>query len=307
MNSVASAAGHSALQVFSSSGKRAWHGGERDREIGAVAGAHADGAEGAGRRAEIGAGRRRCVVVAEQIVEEAAALAARGVGILRAAIVLRQRRQHRAALVLAVGAAEAAAAQPLEAGGDLVEIAAHLLDLVVDRTALRRLAVEQREEAGAVAAHALGLQRDAIEFGLLLWLRLPDSGGSARPWPGSPLPAPRSMVASCASSRWHIGLACGALLRRRRRRVRRVASARRASRARARRLPSSTAQVKIQRERGSQSASAAYPAIETIIRAAFRSLKRAAEAAWLRPGASNTRFSGQRHVVSGAQVWQSSA
>jgi hypothetical protein len=50
-------------------------------------------------------------------------------------------------------------------------LAAHLLDLVVDRTALRGAAVEQREEARAFAAHALGLLRDPIEFGLLLGLR----------------------------------------------------------------------------------------------------------------------------------------
>ena len=48
------------------------------------------------------------------------------------------------------------------------EIAAHLLDLVVDRTALRRLARKQREETGTVAAHPLGLRGDAIEFALLL-------------------------------------------------------------------------------------------------------------------------------------------
>ena len=97
---------------------------------------------------------------------------ARGGRILRAAIVLRQRHQHRAALVFAIGAADAAAAQALEAGRDLLEIGAHLLDLVVDRRALRRLAVEQREEARAFAAHPLGLLRDAIEFALLLGLGL---------------------------------------------------------------------------------------------------------------------------------------
>src|SRR5205807_10341433 len=136
----------------------------------AIAGADTDGAEGAGRRAEIGTGRReRLVVVAEQTVDEVAGTA-RGSGVLRAAIVLRERRQHRAALVLAIGAANAAAAQPLKAGGDLVEIGAHLLNLVVDRTALGGPAVEQREEARAFAAHPLGLQRDPIEFGLLLGL-----------------------------------------------------------------------------------------------------------------------------------------
>ena len=93
---------------------------------------------------------------------------ARGVGILRPAIVLRERGQDRAALIFAIGAAEPAAAQPLEAARDLIEIGPHLLDLVVDRTALRRLAGEQREEPGTVAAHALGLLGDAIELGLLL-------------------------------------------------------------------------------------------------------------------------------------------
>ena len=113
-------------------------------------------------------GRAGTGVVAEQVVEEAAGPRARGVGVLRAAIVLRQREQHRAALVVALGVAGAAAAQPLEAGGDLVEIAAHLLDLGIDRAALRRLAGEQREEAGGVAAHAFRLRGDAVEFGLLL-------------------------------------------------------------------------------------------------------------------------------------------
>ena len=92
-------------------------------------------------------------------------------GILRAAVVLRECGQHRAALLIALEAADAAAAQPFEAGGDLVQVAAHLLDLVVDRTALRRLVGEQREEAGAVAAHALGLRGDAVELG-----RLPGRG-----------------------------------------------------------------------------------------------------------------------------------
>ena len=65
-----------------------------------------------------------------------------------------------------------AASQAFEARGDLVEIAAHLLDLVVDRTALRRLPVEQREEARAVAAHPLGLRGHAVELALLARLRV---------------------------------------------------------------------------------------------------------------------------------------
>src|SRR5229473_6765078 len=53
-------------------GEAGRHGGERDRKIGAVAGADADGAEGAGLRTEIDAWRHRIVVVAEQIVEKIA-------------------------------------------------------------------------------------------------------------------------------------------------------------------------------------------------------------------------------------------
>ena len=125
---------------------------------------------GRDRRSAAAARCRIVVVAAEQIGRGScrrSGCGRRGVGILRAAIVLRERGQHRAALVVAIGAAEAAAAQPLQIAGDLIEIGAHLLDLVVDRTALRRAAVEQREEAGAFAAHALGLQGDAIEFALL--------------------------------------------------------------------------------------------------------------------------------------------
>src|SRR5436190_3169290 len=146
-------------------GEAGGHGGERDRKISAVAGADADGAEGAGLRTEIGTRRHR-IVVAEQIVEKIAG-AAHGVGILRPAVALGQREQDRAALIVPVGAAEATA-QPLEAGRDLLQIGPHLLDLIVDRTALRRLAGEQREKSRAVAAHPLGLERDPIEFALLL-------------------------------------------------------------------------------------------------------------------------------------------
>jgi hypothetical protein len=79
----------------------------------------------------------------EQTVHEVAGTAARGGGVLRAAIVLRERQQHRAALVLALVAPDAAAAQPLQAGGDLVEIGAHLLDLVVHRAAFGGAPAEQ--------------------------------------------------------------------------------------------------------------------------------------------------------------------
>ncbi|MGY4290007.1 hypothetical protein ACVWXO_009273 [Bradyrhizobium sp. LM2.7] len=107
-----------------------------------------------------------------RLLRKLPALRLRGVGVLRAAIVLREGDQHRATLTVALRteAAGAAAAQAFEIAGDLVQVGAHLLDLGVDRAALRRLAVEQREEAGGIAAHALGLHGDAVELGLLLGL-----------------------------------------------------------------------------------------------------------------------------------------
>src|ERR1700676_3215363 len=64
-------------------GETAGNGGKGDRKISAVAGADADGAEGAGVRAEIGAGCAWIVVVvAEQIIQKIARTA-RGVGVLR--------------------------------------------------------------------------------------------------------------------------------------------------------------------------------------------------------------------------------
>ena len=160
------------------------HGGERDREIGAVAGADADRAIGAGLRADIGTRRRiRSVVVAEQVVQEiAGAAAARGIGILRPAIVLRERHQHRAALIVAIGAAEAAAAQPLEAGGDLIEIGAHLLDLVVDRTALRGLAVRTARRIRSCRSPSAWPARSRDRVRPAAWWRHPGSAGSGRPW-----------------------------------------------------------------------------------------------------------------------------
>ena len=53
--------------------------------------------------------------------------------------------------------------------------------------------------------------------------------------------------------------------------------------------------------RGEQSAFQAYPAIESDIARRLKTPKRAAKAA------CNSRFSGQRHVVSGAPMWQAAA
>ena len=227
-------------------------------------------------------------MVAEQIVQKVAA-AARGIGVLRPAIVLGQRRQHRAALAFALGAAEAAAAQPLEAGGDLVQIAAHLLDLVVDRTALRRLAREQREETGTVAAHPLGLRGDAIEFALLLGggflvaadlLFLGRIAAAAAAVDGRQLRfqprAHRIERRAALQGRRRPGFICA------------EASTLSAT------APSSAAQARNPAGEGGHSTFQPYPAIETT-----RRPKSAADAA------PHTRFSGQRHVVSGAPVWRS--
>ncbi len=55
----------------------------------------------------------------------------------------------------------------LQVGQHLVEVGAHLLDLVVDRAALLRLAAEQREQAAALAAIAPRLRREPVDLGLL--------------------------------------------------------------------------------------------------------------------------------------------
>ena len=97
-------------------------------------------------------GRLRGTAAAEQVLEEAAGPAVGVLTILRAAIVLAERHQDAAALPLALAAV---ALQPLDLGQGAVEVRPHLLDLVVKRSALRRLAAEQREEAAALAAQAL--------------------------------------------------------------------------------------------------------------------------------------------------------
>ncbi len=104
---------------------------------------------------------------AEQRIEEAlrAAWAIGGGGILRAAIVLRQLPDQRAALTVLI---VAAALELLEFAHHVVEIAAHLLDLRGDRPALRRQRREQREKSFAGAAVLVRLRDGAVEIGLLL-------------------------------------------------------------------------------------------------------------------------------------------
>src|SRR5262249_7897787 len=62
----------------------------------------------------------------------------------------------------------AVALQPLDVGQRAVEVCTHLLDLIVERAALRRLSAEQGEKAAALATQALGLLAEAVELGLLL-------------------------------------------------------------------------------------------------------------------------------------------
>src|SRR5262249_29958757 len=83
----------------------------------------------------------------------------------RTAVVLAERHQHAAALPLALAAVTL---QPLQLAEIAVEVRPHLLDLVVERTALRRLSAEQREEAAARATQPLRLLAEPVEVGLLL-------------------------------------------------------------------------------------------------------------------------------------------
>src|SRR5262249_20803977 len=85
--------------------------------------------------------------------------------ILRAAVVLPERGQHAAALRFAFAAV---ALQPLDIAERAVEVGAHLLDLIVERAALRRLSAEHREEAAALAAVSLRLLAQAVHPRLLL-------------------------------------------------------------------------------------------------------------------------------------------
>src|SRR5438876_2966036 len=146
-------------------GETARHRRVRNGEVVAVAGAHAQRPVGArGRRVRHRHGRE--AAAAEQVLEEAAAPAAGGVlAILRAAIILAECHQEGAALALALAAV---ALQPLDLTQGAVEIRAHLLDLIDDRTALRRLSTEQGEEPAALATQALRLLAEPIELGLLL-------------------------------------------------------------------------------------------------------------------------------------------
>src|SRR5205807_4272634 len=100
----------------------------------------------------------------EQRLEKIARLH-RGGAVLRAAIVLRERDQDRTALGLAVGAV---ALHALKVGERTVEVGPGLLDLIVERAALRRLSAEQGEEAAAFATDPPPLRGQPVEFALEL-------------------------------------------------------------------------------------------------------------------------------------------
>ena len=188
---MASAAGTQiALQVFSSSAKRVGTVANEIGKINAVAGTHADGTIGALRcaRPESAALRRIAGLLPPNRLSEEIAAALRSRPRWRiagrncsapSASSTERRWPSRSGLNPA-----AAAAQALQVGGDLVEIGAHLLDLGVDRPALRRLAIEQREESGTVAAHALGLHGARDRVRPAAWPGSPHNGGSGRPCRG---------------------------------------------------------------------------------------------------------------------------
>src|SRR5262249_29307724 len=134
------------------------HGGIGNWEIVAVAGPHAERPVGA-RKRSIGRGAQ----AAEQAVEKAARSGVNVLPVLRSAIILPERHQDAPALVLALAAI---ALQPLDLRQGAVEIGAHLLDLIVERTTLRRLSAEQGEKAGAVAPGRLVCVAGAVGLGL---------------------------------------------------------------------------------------------------------------------------------------------
>ena len=84
--------------------------------------------------------------------------------ILGTAVVLAERDQDRAPLRFALAAV---ALHALQLAHEAVEVRPDLLDLVVERAALRRLSAEQCEEAAALAAHAAGLLAEPVEVRLL--------------------------------------------------------------------------------------------------------------------------------------------
>src|SRR6202011_4131030 len=155
-------------------GEAARHGGEGDRVVVAVAGAHAQGPVGSGLR-HVGAageeargGTRGDVAAAEQGLEEVLRARRRGGAILRSAVVLGELPEDRAALVAPVGRV---ALQTLQIAVEAVEIAAHALDVAVDVGALGRLAAEQ-EESRAFAPVAASDRLKPVELGLLLARRV---------------------------------------------------------------------------------------------------------------------------------------
>ena len=247
---MASAAGHSALQVFSSSGKRGGHGGERDREIGAVAGADADGAEGAGLRPEIGARQAFGLLLllpnrlSRKLPGPRAALAYCGPQLFCASAVSTERRWL---------SRSAPPIPPLRRRSRLVVIWSRLPRicwiwlLTGPHCADWPLNSEKKPELSQPMRLACSVTRSSspccLVGGVLIAADLLVLGRIA-------VPPPRSMVANCASSRGHIGLigapcACGGgaapgCICANGIRALSVAA-----------MPSSTAQAKIHRERGS--------------------------------------------------------
>src|SRR3954447_814867 len=144
-----------------------------NREIEAVAGAHAERPVAIAHRGlrSIGSQDRSWPSSrsgsAKETVEESAWTSSAAIGklpILRPALALPERDENVTSLAFAVGGV---ALHTLQVGEHAVEIGTRLCDLIVDRAALRRGTAEQREEAAAFAAQAPGLCALTVELGLL--------------------------------------------------------------------------------------------------------------------------------------------
>src|SRR5262249_52543182 len=116
-----------------------------NREIVAVAGAHADGTECAGGRA-VAARVDDAGGTAEQRIEETTRARSRGRrAVLGSAIVLGKFAEQLPALAFLI--VVVAALEPLEIAHGAIEAVAQLLNLRVERLAFRRLAGKQREKS----------------------------------------------------------------------------------------------------------------------------------------------------------------
>ena len=202
---MTSAAGHRRWQVFSSSRETRLRGRIRDREIEAVAGAHAHGAEAAALRVRIGEIARRVRSVSPpNSWSKKPPGCARGLPVLRAAIVLRQRDHDGAALLAAIEPPPRSRCRSMFMRSRLPRMR-WICAVEIDALLRLRLQTAEQEEAARPRSPARRACCDhAVELALLAARRPPRSGGSARRAPDRA--PPRSTAASCASRRWQTWL-----------------------------------------------------------------------------------------------------